>query len=383
MKHASAFVCWLALGCDVGGASSAGGGSTEGTGTGAGGGLPACIEIDCSLEENDPDPRCSTIADPGELGDGPPFLGESPQLRRGFLDGQTLFVSFQSGDSDADAAVFSVDTATGLRTFISGVLEDPVSGPQPRGSGPSLRTLWDVTRGPAGTLYALVDNDTGRQVLSIDEISGDRALVVSLATPPCEVGGEAVQVEPQLEVRASTGGILLIGYANGGSGLFEIDPSSGLCTTRSFASDDENRVGTGPTFYDYQTFVPFGEKVYATDEASESLVEIDIPSGNRLRLSSTDAATPVGEGPYSGTQSTLVTGGRSYAARDGSSGSNVLVATDLASGDRIGYLSKGGPVFNPSKLWLYGEEDGCFYVGAAHTVYVFHAESGLSQRLSR
>jgi hypothetical protein len=376
LRLLSLLTCPLALGC-VGGSSAAGSG-TNSTGTG-GSGPAGCIKVDCSIEANQSFPECDYSAEPGTIGEGPPFLGESPDVRRGFVDGGTLYLAFRG---DAGGSIFSVDVGTGERTFLSGTIEDPQTGPVPRGTGPDLATPWDVARAPDGKLYALTDNDMGRQILLVDESTGDRQLVVNLSAPPCSVGEESVQLDPQLEVLPG-GNVLLIGDADGGSGLFEIDVSTGVCTTISFASDDANQVGRGPLFYDFKSLTLIEGKAYVSDAASESLVEIELSGGNRLRVSSSDTATPVGEGPYAGTDSLLASGASVFAARDSYNSSAVLVETDLSTGNRTERLSLGGPVSNASEPWLYGERDGCFYLGSRDTLYVYDPASGLSNRVSR
>lgn len=371
-------VLTVSFGCQVGGSSSAGGGSDTSSG-GAGGSGASCIKVNCLAEVNQTKPECDYSAEPGTVGDGPPFLGSSPDLGRGFLEGGTLYVAYDSGSGDG--AIFAVDASSGERSFVSGVLEDPQTGPQPRGSGPAIGTSWDVARGANGALLVLTDNDMGRQILSVDEATGDRELVVSLATPPCMVGEETAQIDPQLEV-LSSGNIALIGSANGGAGLFEIEFGTGECSIISFASDDENAVGSGPLFYDFRSFALRGGKAYVTDSASSSLLEIDLETGARLRLSSSSGATPVGEGPFSGTESILVSEEFVHAARESFS-SGVLVRTSLSTGDRTEFLPTAGPIDNASQPWLYGEDDGCFYFGAGHTVYVFELASGVSNRISR
>jgi hypothetical protein len=366
---------WLAVGC-VGGTSATG---TTDSSSGAGGSGPAgCIKVDCSVPANESTPECDFSAEPGSIGEGPPFLGDSPNMRRGFVEGSTIYLPFHDGSS---GAVFAVDVESGARTFLSGVLEDPQTGPQPRGSGPSLGTPWDVARAPDGKLYVLVDNEMGRQILLVDEGTGDRSPAADLAMFPCSVGEETVQLDPQLEPLPN-GNVLLIGDANGGSGLFEIDVASDACTTISFASDDANQLGTGPRFFDFQSLTLGEGRAFVSDANSSSLVEIDLSNGNRLRVSSSDSATPVGEGPLSGTESILALGDSVFAARD-AGGSAILVETDLSSGNRTEYFSTDGPVSNPSEPMLYGELDGCFYLGSRDTLYVFDPASGRSNRISR
>jgi hypothetical protein len=375
-RLASLLACSLSFAC-VGGSSATSSGTNS---TGAGGSGPAgCIKVDCSVDANESTPECGYSAEPGSIGDGPAFLGDSPDLRRGFVENATVYLTYRAGEN---GAVFSVDTQSGERTFLSGVIEDPQTGPQPRGIGENLGSPWDVGRAPGGKLYVLVDNDMGRPILLIDESSGDGEQVVDLSMAPCSIGGESVQLDPQFEVLPN-GDLLFIGDANGGSGLFEIDAATNLCTTLSFASDDANQVGTGPRFYGFRSLTLADTKVYVSDEPSESLVEIDLSTGARLRVSSTDTATPFGEGPYSGTESLLAQGGSVLAARDSLYSSGILTETELATGNRTELFVLGGPLSNPDQPWLYGASEGCFYFGNRDTLYVFDPASGLSNRVSR
>jgi hypothetical protein len=121
-------------------------------------------------------------------------------------------------------------------------------------------------------------------------------------------------------------------------------------------------------------------RAYVTDYASDSLVEVDLVTGNRLRLSSTDDAAPVGQGPRSGTLSIVAREGSVLAAPDDLYTN--IVATDLATGDREEYLPRG-PLGGLGEAWLYGERNGCSYFGSRGTLYVFDPSSLLSHRISR
>lgn len=366
-------------GCDVGGSSSAGGGDSSGGGGEGASDVNACAPVDCSDTANSSFPECSSSPDPGVLGNGPSFYGSSPEVGPGFMEGSTIFLTVKPSSS-GDGALFSIDVTTGDRTWISGVWEDPQLGTQTRGAGPDFGTPLDVARGPDG-LYVMVNSDLGRQLLIVDEVTGDRVQAMNLAEPPCQVGTENVLMNPELEVD-SDGTVLVLGSVLGSAGLFRLDVGADTCAAVSFASADEHRLGSGPEFYNFQSLDLADGVAYTNNSSTNSLVAIDLATGNRTRVSSSSSATPVGEGPGAGQNSIQVEPGLVRAAR-GNAGSDVLVDIDLATGDRTAIFSKGGPAFNTSAPWLYGSRDGCYYLGDRAAVIAFHPPSGLSNTISR
>lgn len=373
-----------ASGCDVGGTSSGVGGAGGAGGTGGGGETSTCAPVDCSIYDNSMDPRCQHDPAPGALGSGESFFGSSPGLMRGFVEGPSLYVAFTANSSEG--ALFRVDLATGDRTWLSGRWEDPQQGTQTRGAGPSLGAPYDVVRAPDGGLFVMVANELGRQLLHVDEASGDRTLAKDIASMAnlCKLIDMAnVSLEYELEV-GPNGAPLVVGDAAGGAGLFELDVENDTCSTISFATDDGNRVGEGPEFSEFKTLTIQGGKAYTSNPGSYSLVEIDLATGQRRRFSSSSSATPVGEGPPAGAESILAGSGVVYAGRPSTSTSLIVTEVDLATGDRTELFQESGPLGNSSSvLHVYGEVDGCFYLGDRGTLFTYDPKLKRSNALSR
>jgi hypothetical protein len=374
--------CWplFIAGC-VGGTSSAAG--TEGDSSGGAGGaggstspVNSCTPQDCTNFDND-DPACG-YPEPGQLGAGPSILGDSPEVLSGFLEGTQLFFIADAGANES-MAVFSVDVTTGDRTFISGAIEDPANGTMTRGSGPAVLSARDLARGPDG-LYLYNEPE----LIRVDEATGERTVVWSNVEDGCIVVGNKAQLRSELEFD-SDGSLLMLGFGEAAS-ILRIDLSTGSCTTVSLAlpKGDANQVGSGPDFYDYRSLslnLDSG-KLYTSNFTNQSLIEIDLSTGDRIRKSSSSGSTGVGEGPATGTQSILAAQTVVYAARGSASSSEVVTKIDLATGDREAILPFNGPVSNVSEPWLYGEIDGCFYLGRGGRIYAFHAGSKNSNIVS-
>lgn len=366
------------MGC-VGGTAAAAGTESGGSGGGASGGaspVNSCTPIDCTDYQNS-DPACG-YPEPGQLGAGPSILGSSDGVLSGFLELTKLYFIADAG-ADESKAVFSVDVTTGDRTFISGALEDPANGTMTRGNGPFVLSARDLARGPEG-LYLYNEPE----VILVNEDTGDRTVAWSNVTHGCMIAGNKAQLRSELEFD-SDGSLLMLGFGEAAA-VLRIDLATKICTTVSLAlpSGDVNQVGTGPDFYDFRSLSLNLEtgKLYTSNFTNEALIEIELSTGDRVRKSSSSGSTPVGEGPAAGTQSILAAQDVVYAARGSASNSEVLTKIDLATGDREAILPFNGPVGNVSEPWLYGEKDGCFYLGRGGAIYAFDADSRNSNIVS-
>ena len=366
------------MGC-VGGTAAAAGTESGGSGGGASGGaspVNSCTPIDCTDYQNS-DPACG-YPEPGQLGAGPSILGSSDGVLSGFLEGTKLYFIADAGANES-AAVFSVDITTGDRTFISGAIEDPANGTMTRGNGPAVLSARDLARGPKG-LYLYNEPE----VIVVNEDTGDRTVEWSNVTHGCMIAGNKAQLRSELEFD-SDGSLLMLGFGEAAA-VLRIDLVTKSCTTVSLAlpNTDVNHVGTGPDFYDFRSLSVNLEtrKLYTSNFTNQSLIEIDLSTGDRVRKSSSSGSTGVGDGPAAGTQSILAAQDVVYAARGSASNSEVLMKIDLETGDREAILPFNGPVGNVSEPWLYGENDGCFYLGRGGAIYAFDAASRNSNIVS-
>jgi hypothetical protein len=119
--------------------------------------------------------------------------------------------------------------------------------------------------------------------------------------------------------------------AAGYEALIEIDPSSGVRTVASGSFE-----GTGPMTIDPNSLSvgSSGQRALVLGEDGD-LVEVDLPSGNRLPRSRGSREDELGAGPYLERYGRVVfdeANNRAFVLA--SRGSNFVAVVDLVSGDR-------------------------------------------------
>ena len=359
--------------------SASGDGSAGSDASIAGDGASGSTLFDCTSRPNFDDPRCQRSAGmaPGSVGTGPAFLQE-PQ--GGFVDGSELVLAFHR---DIDAGfLMSVDLTDGTRTLRSGTYDNPALGVETVGEGPDMVLPSDVERGPDGW-YVLAEGGLFR----VDPETGDRELARPFAE--CSLGGEITQM-------------VLHGFAMDDAGLAYVAAMSGLAgagivalaadgscetVTWSPAPGYEGR-GSGPEAQNamFAGLALHDGYLWATYLNTEMLYRIDLSTGDRVGVSSSYDAAPVGGGDE------MLVGGflhfpsadRVYSTGLGR-GSIHLTEIDLETGFRTARPAEFGSLrdaWSERPLVAPYLEGGAVVIGAEDAVHVLEPARGNSFILS-
>jgi hypothetical protein len=340
-----------AAGNPGGGGAPGGGGGPGGPGDAGGAGrgaVPAAALVACP--ESSDDKKCR-LGDYGTLGKGPAFQQTNDGvLGSGFVDaaGGRLVVTvgriFENASKPRQGAVFAVDLATGDRTIVSGVQNDPMTGIKRVGEGPDFGTALNVKPGPDGAWYVFSRRGVGGEdapesvtaatVTKVDPATGDRTEQWDLAAfdEPC---GSIVQGV------AFDGAGALYGIAANAddkfNGVTRIDLQAKSCEVISGPT-----AGGGVEVSRTLDALASGAgALWAVSRTDGSLLKIDPSDGQRVRVTGVNAGNQVGAGAkilpngdlFVGESSVWAVGGTPAGTEAGSIGFS-LVAIDPATGDR-------------------------------------------------
>ena len=363
--------------------------STDGGGDAmASGACAAPALLDCSQAANQADARC--LPRPSQETAGTVGAGFSPAavdttigLGSGFIDaaGCRLISVLRNFQVAEHGVLLATNLATGARSVVSGTYDDAASGPTTVGTGamadggapPDLDGIEDVQPEPDGKWMAYIakssaDPQMRLQLVEIDPATGNRRLVWEVQEQttennelPCMNGTSAVKLQPNatsLAVGASGEVYLPVNDPTGaGRGLIKLQ--NGQCSVVSMTGGDGTITAGSGVSNDQGDLLSArfqNGKVYVINDLDTSLLSIDVATGARARLSSSDAQNPL---PAS--QGTMVPLGSHSLAFDGvtiltagspSSYFNVA-SVDPATGTRTGYqvtATAGGGNTGPVSL---------------------------------
>ena len=325
---------------------------------------------DCSSGSN---PQClppSQITAGKQFGTGLSIaaLDKLARFRGGLVDGNTLVVAASEFQVSSHSLVLGVDLSTGIRRVISGTYDDASTGPVTVGSGgpTDLDKIKDVQLYGAGKYIALIDKGSVSplmvELILIDSATGNRTRLPGLVFNtngrlPCSgipsnsdttVMPEGVQPNADsLAVGTDSTVYLPLNDQMGiGSGLIALS-STGECRVVSLSgSNGYGNLGAGPNITQGELFsARFGAgKVWAIDDLNQSLFAFDPTSGNRVRVSSSNANNAVGSGPDIGVDSIDVQSNVVWSIGRFGTALFTAVAIDPGSGNRTQtYTTVVGP----------------------------------------
>ena len=377
--------------------------------------FPTSGDYDCRCTSNRDTingvPRCigaQYLEAATRFGSGP-SVRALPQghLNGGFIAGDELVVGVDwSSSTNPDAGlVMRVNLNTGDRAVVSGQYQDPRDGVVTVGAGPRLFNVMDVEDGPDGSYYALsVPTESYRlEIVRVNPQTGDRALVWRGSDPTfahCESGDpqrpNGVQVhERGFEVDAQ--GRFLLAFRNTspngeGVGVIRIGAQGNSCEfiTRSGSLGANAYAGApvGEGFVVdrgyYAGFELLNGRLYALSDGFKAVIEVDLATGRRARVSSASTSTGVlGSGPvnvegmgnrwltWDATRNIMWSTGR-YSVRQ-------MIAVDLPTGDRVEAFCRAS---NPDAPWrnlcLSGvmaggyQGEGGFWVHPSGRIFAVH-----------
>ena len=306
---------------------------------------PTGLPIDCRCAINNVSgagqPQCqrvTVVSDRGErFGQGPDF-GRNTRLLGGFVEAASreLIIAARWQDSSGKyGMIWAVNMDSGDRRVISGAFLDNNAGftRVVKGDGaPSFVEPYHVLKGPDGDYYVadrvLNPNNpsqtvAGRvRVLRVSPATGDRTLVWdsgdrdAFGWCPHRSTVSGTQATPWEDINIPTfamdaQGRFYFANSQGGRGsgtaILRISADGSTCEdiTRSGATA-ANGYTTGNLLkgggFDvsqgtYEAISVDGDTLYAVNLPGRTLVEIDIPTGDRKLLSSAGNALLVGSGP--------------------------------------------------------------------------------------
>lgn len=331
---------------------------------------PAAALLPVTCNDSSKDPRCArpTSNTGASLGAGPAIHGSSgfPAIGEGFIDGRRLVVAVEMGSQYDDlGAVFGIDLVTGDRTVLSGKIEDPAKGPVVVGSGPDLGNVRAVTQ--AGSSWMALVSKGSTQALSIiriDPKTGARTLVRSLdgGVIPCSGSTAKLTIELTNGIAGAPDGTVYaaVGNISNAVGIVAISGSTCNVVTMSGAGGFESK-GSGPTLNSldrYKSLKLDGGKLWALHGMSNSLMTIDIATGNRTRVSSGESQTRVGGGDAKVGYKMLAVNGSKVWTSGGWAGSSGFTLTEVlaSNGQRTAREGKSGPASYNDELtgvWVH------------------------------
>lgn len=335
--------------------------------------------FDCTSRASFDDPRCQRpwATSPGSIGTGPAFLQEP---EGGFVEGTELVVAFHR---DLDAGfLMSVDLTDGTRTLRSGTYDNPALGVQTVGEGPDIVRPSDVERGPDGW-YVLADGGLYR----VDPESGDR----ELARPytECSLGGEVTQIMLHGFAMDDAGvAYVAVNSVLAGAGVVALS-GDGSCEVVTWSAEPgyEGR-GSGPDApgAQFSGLALHDGYLWASYLNTEMLYRIDLETGDRVGVSSSYDAAPVGGGDE------ILVGGylhfpstdRVYSTGLGR-GSIHVTEVDLETGFRTARPAEFGSlreVVSERPLVAPHPEDGAVVLGIEDAIHVLEPARGNSFILS-
>lgn len=297
-------------------------------------GNPTSLDTDCRCGINQVSasglPQCQRVTvvyDRGEafFGSGPRFP-RNGTLRGGFIhtESRELIVANQWSDaSGAYGILWGVDLDTGDRRILSGTFLDPSAGfaRTTIGDGVDFTRPYHALEGPDGMVYVADNLRVGQvRVIRVDPATGDRELAWDSSDRDnwgwCEHRSPRAsdQQQPAEDIRTRTfamdaEGNFYFGNQQGGrnSGIavLRISPDGQTCSdlTRSGATQSNGYVNNGTgTGYDvvqgdYSALSVQGDVMYAVNMVNNTLIAIDMATGNRRLISAASSSQRVGSGP--------------------------------------------------------------------------------------
>lgn len=393
--------------------ASASDASAVGTGD-SGSSLGSCAPpalLDCSAAANQSDPRCLPRPSQemaGALGSGfaPAQLDSTTGIGSGFVDTAScrlvsVLRNFQVAEH---GLVFATNLTTGARSVVSGSYDDPASGPVTVGAasavdggpGPDLDGIEDVQPEPSGKWLAYIqkpmtDELMRLQLVEIDPANGNRSLVweaQEATTPnnelPCLNGSTSVILQPNatsLAVGSDGAAYLPVNDPTGaGRGLIRI--KDGQCSVVSM-TDGNVTAGSGIANPqgDLVSARYAGGKVYVLNDLDVSLLSIDVTTGARVRISSSDAQNELPASQTTlvplGTSSLALSGSAILTAGDPSSYFNIA-SVDPTTGLRTGYqVTATASNGNVGPVSLAQESSPFVYPYPGSSLFVITLETGV------
>jgi hypothetical protein len=375
-------------GIDSGGTDSAtghgesgGAPASDGGGAGEGGGSDGAIDgsggslslLDCSDPGNATDKKCvrPACAFGGALGTGPKIGCSSgfPEIRFGFVDtaSNRLVVAVEMGvQADGNGMILGVDLASGNRTMLSGQYQDPATGTTTKGTGPDLDDVWDVKGAPDGSWVAIVyrSSTLNRQIVRIDPATGNRTSLLNAGSVACTGASNSITPDYSGGLAVGDDGSLYLpldGNPQGsGYGIAKFSGSPLICSVTSLtgATNAGDNKGSGPANVAVLRGLQFQTgKVWAIADQTASLFSVDVATGNRLRVSSSDSSTTVGTGGTLGVVDLAIGHSVDWTIGQYAGGMFQLASVDPSTGNRTAYMGSRGPVVsaqasNPG-VWVY------------------------------
>jgi hypothetical protein len=200
--------------------------------------------VPCPASPPSTDPRCVQNPPKQSVGAGIVFPAGAT-LNGGFVDVASRRIVLAAGGVMANGkqygAIFTVDLATGNRTFVSGTTLDPAEGPKTAGAGPELlgSAGVNIAAGPDGWYVTAT-----RAILKIDPVTGDRALAVDLSLPAFGAGTACQNQMGRLAI-GPTGKIYRsFEILSNGKGIAELTGGA-TPTCRAVVNNMDSAVGSG------------------------------------------------------------------------------------------------------------------------------------------
>ena len=325
----------------------------------------ATLPVDCS--KSDKDRRCQRASSAaGTIGSGPAIQGSSgfPSIGGGFIDGNRLVAAVEMGSQyDDQGGLFAFDLDSGNRTLLSGKIESAATGPVTVGSGPDLGNVRSVAQS-AGQWFAVVSKGSTQptSIVRVDPKTGNRTAFASFdGTQKCAGSTAKLNVDAgSIAVGPDGTAYLSVGNMSNAVGIIAVK-SGGACSivTMSGAGGFETK-GTGPTIESldhYASLTVDGGKLWALHGMSNSLMTIDLATGNRARVSSGESSTRVGPGDVKmGYTSLALAGGKVWTVGSwGGSSTATITEVATSNGARTGHDTVSGPVSRdaPTGVWVH------------------------------
>jgi hypothetical protein len=263
----------------------------------------------------------SVIVSGGMIGAGPAFDGPGGTV---LVNGNTaaLVTNWRTVSGPILGELLSVDLVSGVRTVVSDGTADmgPVTGTGPILFGPIGIALIDAT-------MALVTNNASDEVISVDLTNGDREVFSAdgfrgAGLPFSAPEGIAIDTtkDRALVTDSSDNSLVAVALLNGDRTIIS---ANGRPATPE--------VGTGPNF-DFPIGVVVdsaNNRALVASSFSNLILAVDLATGNRTIFS--DSASATGTGPVLTDVSGIALDGQDSAFVSGQK----LWAIELGSGDRV------------------------------------------------
>ncbi len=366
--------------------------------------------------------------EPGTIGTGPAIDLQSgfPEARRGFVDAdanELILAVSNTGSTSSSHYIMAVDLETGNRRVVSGTYEDPQQGLVTVGEGFDWEGLFDVRPNPATgrwIAYAAFSDDDVPEIeydesgdeayglFDVDPASGDRSLLIGWG-PIFTAGPEDsdfcwsenpyemlyIDRSPYSGIEIDDEGTVYISGTSKSTAVFvaAFDVDNEDCRIVTLSANEAEPIGSGISIYGntaYNSLTYVDGQLFALHALFETLLAIDIETGDRTNISTSGQMYTWGSGDTLGLRALLVKGDSFLSAGEYISNGSAPYVTEVdgSTGTRtqVSFSETTGPLNRGyydevTSMWSNPNDDSVI-MEVSNAIVIYHQEDNTSVTLS-